>query len=167
MNILVLCTGNSARSILLESILNHQGAGRVAAWSAGSHPVGQVHPQALALLAGHGLPVARLRSKSWDEFAAPGAPVFDLAVTVCGNAATETCPRWPGAPLRAHWGVEDPAAAAPADQPAAFAAAWQILSARATAFLALGPETMAPADLARALPAIAAVDGASTAPTRG
>lgn len=151
MNILVLCTGNSARSILLESILNHQGAGRVRAWSAGSHPAGRVHPQALALLAAKGHATAHLRSKSWDEFAVPGAPVFDLVVTVCGNAAAETCPHWPGAPLRAHWGVEDPVAADPGHQPAAFAAAWETLFARAVALLAPPLESLDRAALSRHL----------------
>lgn len=142
MNILVLCTGNSARSILLEAILNHDGAGRVHAYSAGSKPAGRVHPQSLRLLAGKGIDTLDMRSKSWDEFAAPDAPAMDAVITVCGSAAGETCPVWPGAPLRAHWGVEDPAAAAPSEQPAAFAEAWEILAARAHLFLALPFETM-------------------------
>lgn len=143
MNILVLCTGNSARSILLESILNRDGAARgVRAWSAGSRPAGAVHPQALRLLAAKGHPTDGLRSKSWDEFAAPGTPVMDLVITVCGSAAGETCPVWPGAPLRAHWGIEDPATAPEAAQPAAFAAAYDRLARQAGAFLALGPATL-------------------------
>ncbi|MCV6586544.1 MAG: arsenate reductase ArsC [Marinibacterium sp.] len=137
MNILVLCTGNSARSILLEHILNQAGQGRVRAWSAGSQPTGQVHPQSLTLLGDKGYDLSDARSKSWDEFAADGAPEMDLVITVCGSAAEETCPMWPGAPLRAHWGVEDPAAAAEADWDAAFATAYDILSRRAKAFLAL------------------------------
>jgi arsenate reductase len=137
MNILVLCTGNSARSILLESLLNRLGAGRVTAWSAGSRPAGRVHPASLGLLAAKGYDTAGLRSKSWDEFALPGAPKMDLVITVCGSAAGEACPIWPGAPLRAHWGVEDPAAAAEADWPAAFEAAYAALETRARAFLAL------------------------------
>ena len=146
MNILVLCTGNSARSILLEAILNRDGAARgIRAYSAGSKPAGQVHPQSLRLLSGLGVATDALRSKSWDEFASPDAPVMDAMITVCGSAAGETCPGWPGAPVRAHWGVEDPAAAPVADQPAAFAAAYDRLAARAKALLAVGP-----ADLDRA-----------------
>jgi arsenate reductase (thioredoxin) len=137
MNVLVLCTGNSARSILLESILNHQGAGRVRAWSAGSQPKGTVHPQSIALLDELGYDTGGLRSKSWDEFAGPGALVMDLVITVCGSAAGEVCPVWPGAPLRAHWGVEDPAAAPPEQQEAAFAAAYDRLHSRALALLQL------------------------------
>ncbi len=120
MNILDLCTGNSARSILLEALLNHFGAGRVTGWSAGSHPVGRVHPQALALLARNGIATAGLSSQSWDRFSVSGAPVMDIVITVCGNAASEICPVWPGAPLRAHWGVDDPATAPAEDWPHAF-----------------------------------------------
>ncbi len=122
MNILVLCTGNSARSILLESILTHRSDGRIKAWSAGSKPAGKVHPQSIALLETEGLPTDGLTSQSWDDYAATtDAPVMDAVITVCGSAAEEECPYWPGAPVRTHWGVEDPAAAAPDDQPAAFA----------------------------------------------
>ncbi len=137
MNILVLCTGNSARSILLESILNHRSDGRIKAWSAGSKPAGKVHPQSLKLLAEKGFPTDGLTSQSWDDFATPDAPVMDAVITVCGSAAGEECPYWPGAPLRAHWGVEDPAAAAPDDQPEAFAEAYSLLSAKAESLLAL------------------------------
>ncbi|MEO1638347.1 MAG: arsenate reductase ArsC [Pseudomonadota bacterium] len=136
MNILVLCTGNSARSILLESILNKQSGGRIHAWSAGSKPAGKVHPQSLKLLAEKGYPTDGLTSQSWDDFAAPDAPEMDAVITVCGSAAAEECPYWPGAPLRAHWGVEDPAAAAPDDQPAAFEEAYALLEAKAQAFMA-------------------------------
>jgi len=108
MNILVLCTGNSARSILLESILSHCSDGRICAYSAGSKPAGRVNPAALAQLAAVGLPDSGYRSKTWDEFATLDAPVMDLVVTVCGNARDETCPVWLGAPLSAHWGVDDP-----------------------------------------------------------
>ncbi|EBA10886.1 arsenate reductase ArsC [Roseobacter sp. CCS2] len=147
MNILVLCTGNSARSILLETILNHRSDGRIKAWSAGSKPAGQVHVQSLRLLADKGFPTSGLTSQSWDDFAKPDAPAMYAVITVCGSAAGETCPYWPGTPLRAHWGVEDPAAAAPDDQPAAFAETYAILSAKADALLALPFEEMTQEDL--------------------
>jgi arsenate reductase len=117
MNILVLCTGNSARSILLESYLNAAGDGRVSGFSAGSHPTGTVNPGALRLLMRKGLPVSQLRSKSWDEFAAPDAPLMDLVITVCDAAAGETCPIWPGAPLRGHWGVRRSGRCRPGPRP--------------------------------------------------
>jgi arsenate reductase len=109
-NVLFLCTGNSARSILAEQLMNHWGKGRFRGFSAGSHPKGEVHPIALALLGHMNLPSAGLRSKSWDEFAASGAPRLDFVFTVCDNAAAEVCPVWPGQPMSAHWGVADPAA---------------------------------------------------------
>jgi len=143
-NVLILCTGNSARSILAEAIFNRDGAGRVQAWSAGSNPTGVVNPAALRLLAAKGLPARSYRSKSWDEFAAPGAPQIDLVVTVCGSAAGEVCPVWPGAPLRCHWGVDDPAAAPPDQIDVAFQIAYHRLSARINAFLALPFEAMEP-----------------------
>ena len=110
LHILFLCTGNSARSIMAEVILNHLGGARFRASSAGSHPKGTVHPLALETLQSMGLPVDGLRSKSWEEFAQPGAPPLDVIVTVCDDAAGEVCPIWPGKPITAHWGVEDPAA---------------------------------------------------------
>ncbi|WP_435659494.1 arsenate reductase ArsC [Leisingera caerulea] len=151
MNILVLCTGNSARSILLESIFNTLGAGRVRAYSAGSNPTGKVHPQSLVLLEELGHDTSGARSKSWDEFATEGAPEMDMVITVCASAAGETCPVWPGAPVRAHWGVEDPAAAVQPDWDAAFRAAYATLEKRAKALLETPFETMSPADLSQQL----------------
>ncbi len=138
-NILFLCTGNSARSILAEAIMNRAGRGRFKAWSAGSHPKGEVHPQALKLLESLNYPLEGLRSKSWDEFEAPGAPKFDFIVTVCDNAAGEVCPIWPGQPVRSHWGIADPAAAegSASEFSLAFAEAYRQMSNRIGLFLAL------------------------------
>lgn len=136
-NVLVLCTGNSARSILAEAIFNRDSSGWLRAFSAGSNPTGRVHPAALRLLQRRGLPVTGYRSKSWHEFAAPGAPRIDLVITLCAVVAGEACPAWPDAPMRTHWGVDDPAAA-PTDQiDLAFQSAYHQLSARINAFLAL------------------------------
>ena len=146
LNILVLCTGNSARSILGEMLFNHLGKGRVKAWSAGSQPAGQVNPVALETLQKHGIPCEGARSKSWDEFnasAVPPAPTFDFIFTVCGNAAKETCPVWPGHPATAHWGIDDPAHVEPLEaRRAAFEQAYQELKRRIEAFLALPLEGM-------------------------
>ncbi len=157
MNILVLCTGNSARSILLESIFNHSGNGRLRAYSAGSRPTGKVHPQSLVLLGSKGHDVSNARSKSWDEFAKDDAPGMDIVITVCGSAAGETCPIWPGAPIRAHWGVEDPAAAAEPDWDNAFRTAYDILNCRAAALMDLPVETMDRAELSAQLKRIGAL----------
>jgi arsenate reductase len=138
-NILVLCTGNSARSILSEVLLNVRGEGRFSAWSAGSHPTGRVNPFAIDVLRRHGLSTTGLRSKSWDEFAAPEAPRLDFVITVCGNAAGEVCPVWPGLPGTAHWGVPDPAAVegSDAERAAAFDAAFEVLDRRVMLFAQL------------------------------
>jgi arsenate reductase len=136
-NVLFLCTGNSARSILAEALLNHDGAGRFRAYSAGSFPKGEVHPMAIEVLKGLGFPHEGYRSKSWDEFAVDGAPVFDFIFTVCDNAAGETCPIWPGHPMTAHWGIEDPAAVEGDGQREAFMQALRYLRRRIELFLAL------------------------------
>jgi arsenate reductase len=143
-NVLFLCTGNSARSILAEAILNHEGGGRFRAYSAGSAPKGEVHPMALAVLEGAGLPTDGLRSKSWEAFAAPGAPELDFIFTVCGNAAGEVCPVWPGKPTTAHWGIEDPAAVEGPGQRAAFADALRHMKNRISRFLALPIDSIDP-----------------------
>jgi arsenate reductase len=138
-NVLFLCTGNSARSILAESLLNHWGRGRFHAFSAGSHPKGEVHPIALALLKQLDFPIEGLRSKPWDEFEAAGAPHLHFVFTVCDNAAGEVCPVWPGKPMTAHWGIPDPAAVegSDADKWSAFRAALQALEDRIRAFASL------------------------------
>ena len=138
-NVLFLCTGNSARSILAESYLNAAGKGRFVAYSAGSHPAGKVNPHALELLRKNRFPTEGLRSKSWDEFAKPDAPALDFVFTVCDNAAGEVCPIWPGQPMTAHWGVEDPAAVVGAEEEKrrAFLRAYAELSNRINIFLSL------------------------------
>ncbi len=139
-NVLFLCTGNSARSVLAECYLNHAGRGRFRAFSAGSRPTGRVNPFALELLRSKGIATDGVRSKSWDEFAAPGAPAMDYIFTVCDNAAGETCPLWPGRPATGHWGVDDPAAVEGSDDDrrAAFERAFALLAARIDAFVAQG-----------------------------
>ena len=143
-NVLFLCTGNSARSILAEAYLNSAGQGRFRAYSAGSHPGGKVNSFALELLAKHRIPADGARSKSWDEFARPGAPAVDFVFTVCDNAAGEVCPIWPGQPMTAHWGVADPAAVTGSDEEKgrAFQRAFAELSARINLLLALPIEKL-------------------------
>jgi arsenate reductase (thioredoxin) len=138
-NVLFLCTGNSARSILAECILNREGKGRFRAFSAGSHPKGQVHPFAIDLLKKLNHSTAGLRSKDWEEFAAPGAPAMDFVFTVCDNAANEVCPVWPGQPMTAHWGLPDPAAVegTEAERHLAFADAYRMLLNRISVFTSL------------------------------
>jgi len=143
-NILVLCTGNSARSIMGEALFNTLGAGRFKAYSAGSHPSGRVNPFAIEQVRALGYPVDGLRSKSWDEFALPGAPQMDFIVTVCDNAAGEVCPIWPGHPITAHWGFADPAAVEGSDEVkrAAFAQTLRQIRNRVQLFLSLPLETL-------------------------
>ncbi|MEO7635683.1 MAG: arsenate reductase ArsC [Sphingomicrobium sp.] len=136
-NVLFLCTGNSARSILAEAILKREGGDRFRAFSAGSYPKSEVHPAALALLDEFGFSTDGCRSKSWDEFAAVGAPLLDFVFTVCDNAAGETCPAWPGQPMTAHWGIEDPATVEGDAQKRAFVNAFYSLQRRIALFLAL------------------------------
>jgi arsenate reductase len=139
LNVLFLCTGNSARSILAEAALNAMGKGRFHAWSAGSHPTGKVNPLALEIIRKNRLPMEGYRSKNWDEFAAPGAPELDFVFTVCDNAAGEVCPVWPGQPMTAHWGVPDPAAVEGGDEDKrrAFLRAWAELFNRISIFVSL------------------------------
>ena len=136
-NVLFLCTGNSARSILAEALLNKEGAGRFRGFSAGSFPKGQVHPMSLEVLRGLGFDTEGLRSKSWDEFAGPDAPPIDFIFTVCDDASGETCPIWPGHPMTAHWGIEDPARVEGDGQREAFVTALRYLRRRIELFLAL------------------------------
>ena len=138
-NVLFLCTGNSARSIMGEALLNHQGGERFHAFSAGSHPKGEVHPFAIELLQRAGVPTAGLRSKSWDEFARPAAPALDFVFTVCDNAANEVCPIWPGQPMTAHWGIADPAAVVgtETERRKAFSETLRLLSNRIRIFVSL------------------------------
>lgn len=150
-NVLVLCTGNSARSILAEALFNHLGGGRFKAYSAGSQPSGTVNPVALETLDKHGVPLPEARSKSWDEFAAPGAPEMDFIFTVCASAAGEACPIWPGHPTTAHWGIADPAHVEPlAARREAFETAYRQLARRIGAFVTLPLETLSAQELAAA-----------------
>jgi arsenate reductase (thioredoxin) len=162
-NILFLCTGNSARSILAEAILDKLGAGRFRAFSAGSQPKGAVNPHALTLLQGLGYGTAGLRSKSWSEFARPGAPALDFVFTVCDNAAGESCPVWPGQPITAHWGVPDPAEAtgSPAEIALAFKDAYRMLHQRIAAFTSLPIRSLDALSLQQRLKEIGRMEGAT------
>ncbi|TVR99620.1 MAG: arsenate reductase ArsC [Rhodospirillales bacterium] len=159
-NVLFLCTGNSARSVLAESILNRLGDGRFVAFSAGSQPTGRVNPFALELLEREGYPTANLRSKSWDAFSGPDAPTIDFIFTVCDSAASEVCPIWPGHPTTAHWGIADPAAVdgSDDDKRQAFLDATQRLSRRIERFLALPLNTLDAETLRARLRAIGDID---------
>ena len=162
--VLFLCTGNSARSILAESILAKDGAGIFRAHSAGSTPRGEVHPMALKVLASFGYPTEGFRSKSWNEFEGQDAPALDFVFTVCDNAAGETCPVWPGQPMTAHWGIEDPAAVVgtPIEVERAFVTAFKHLQRRISLFLALPHATLDRMSLTRELEAIGRTEGATS-----
>jgi arsenate reductase len=162
-NVLVLCRGNSARSVMAEAILNKEGAGRINAFSAGSRPKSKPDPRAIAILDDLGYETAALCSKSWDEFAGPDAPTMDFILTVCDAAAGETCPYWPGHPLVAHWGIPDPAAVdgTDAEKRAAFMETYRRLVARITAFVNLDVEQLDLASLKERLAAIGAMEGAT------
>ncbi|MFN3819873.1 arsenate reductase ArsC [Blastomonas sp.] len=161
-NVLFLCTGNSARSILGEAVLNKMGQGRFKAYSAGSHPKGEVHPMALSVLEGMGFDTDGLSSKSWEAFSAPGSPEFDFIFTVCDNAAGETCPVWLGHPTTAHWGIEDPAAVEGEGQRDAFLQALRYLSNRIALFLALPIDSIDQLAMKQQLAEIGTAEGASS-----
>lgn len=163
-NVLFLCTGNTARSILAEGILRKDGAGRFNAFSAGSQPKGAVNPYALKALAAYGYPAQDFRSKSWDEYALPGAPKMDFVFTVCDNAAGEVCPFWPGQPMTAHWGIEDPAAIEGTDieKQRAFNEAFRYLRNRIAAFTSLPLRSIGKLALAARLKEIGGMEGAAS-----
>ena len=162
-NVLFLCTGNSARSVIAEAILNKAGAGKFHAYSAGSQPKGQVNPHALQLLQSLGYDTAEMRSKSWDVFATDGAPKFDFVFTVCDNAAAESCPVWPGQPMTAHWGIADPAEAkgTPAEVSLAFKEAYRLLNQRISVFTALPLRSLDQLSLKHRLKQIGEMEGAT------
>jgi arsenate reductase len=166
---LFLCSGNTARSVLAEGVLRKDGAGRFHAFSAGSHPKGAIHPFAIKTLAAFGYPTDGFRSKSWDEFARAGAPPMDFVFTVCDSAAGEACPIWPGHPITAHWGVEDPAAVEGSDieKERAFTAAFRFLRNRISAFLALPLASLDEMTIAARLREIGRGDGATVLSGRG
>ena len=161
MNVLILCTGNSARSVLAEAIFNRVGKGRFTAYSAGSQPKGDVNPTAVKLLADLGYDVAQFRSKSWDEFAGDDAPIMNFVFTVCDSAAGEACPLWPGGPVKAHWGLPDPAAVEGTDEDKylAFLKTYALLSDRIGSFVNLGIEELDDAKLARKVKDIGEMPG--------
>ncbi|MDX1013915.1 arsenate reductase ArsC [Sinorhizobium medicae] len=163
-NVMFLCTGNSARSIIAESVLRRDGAGKFNAYSAGSQPKNKVNPFAIETLAGHHYPVEGLRSKSWDEFAVPGAPELDFVFTVCDNAAGEACPVWPGQPMTAHWGVDDPAAVegTDAEKRVAFATTLRHMKLRIAAFAALPVESLERLSLTARLHEIGQMEGSTS-----
>jgi arsenate reductase (thioredoxin) len=161
-NVLFLCTGNSARSILAEAVLAKDGAGRFNAFSAGSQPKGEPHPMALAVLHDFGFAHKGFRSKSWSEFAQPGAPEIDLIITVCDNAAGETCPVWPGKPITAHWGIEDPAAVEGPGQREAFLDALRYLRRRIELLVALPMASLNAMSLQRRVRTIDSEEGATS-----
>jgi arsenate reductase (thioredoxin) len=163
-NVLFLCTGNTARSVLAEGILRKDGAGRFNAFSAGSQPKGVVNPFALKVLGAFGYPADGFRSKTWDEFAGPDAPRMDFVFTVCDGAAGESCPVWPGRPVSAHWGIADPAAVegSDVDKERAFVEAFRYMKNRIAAFLALPVASLDEASLTANLNRIGALDGASS-----
>ena len=162
-NVLFLCTGNSARSIMSESILRKDGAARFRAFSAGYRPAGRVNPLALKILARFDYPIDGLRSKSWDEFAGPGAPIMDFVFSVCDDAAEELCPKWPGQPMSARWGIGDPVAAEGSDieKEAAFLTAFRYLKVRIGTFLTLPLDRIGPAALDTTLQEIGRSEGAT------
>lgn len=160
-NVLFLCTGNSARSILAESILNQLGAGRFRAFSAGSQPKGQVHPMALEVLKDYHYPHEGFRSKNWREFEEPGSPEMDFVITVCDNAAGESCPVWPGQPMTAHWGIEDPAAVEGDGQKLAFIQAFNHMRRRIELFVSLPTSSLARLELESRVRKIGQEEGAT------
>lgn len=163
-NVLFLCTGNSARSIMAEGILRKDGAGKFRAFSAGSHPKGRVNPFAIKVLDSSGYPTEGLRSKSWEEFARPDAPIMDFVFTVCDNAAGEICPIWPGQPMTAHWGIEDPAAIEGSDiqKETAFVTAFRYLKTRIGVFAALPLKNLDQVALGTKLREIGQSEGATS-----
>jgi len=166
-NVLFLCTGNTARSVLAEGILRKDGAGRFNAYSAGSQPKGVVNPFALKVLGDQGYPTDGFRSKNWDEFAVPGAPVMDFVFTVCDSAAGEACPLWPGQPMTAHWGIPDPAAVDGTDleKEAAFVTAFKQMRNRITVFTALPLKSIDALSLNAKLKEIGRLEGSTDART--
>jgi protein-tyrosine-phosphatase len=163
-NVLFLCTGNSARSIMAEAILTRVGGGGFRAWSAGSQPKGRLHPEAIRLLRGLDYDTSGFRSKSWNEFTAPGAPLFDFVFTVCDNAAAEACPVWPGQPMTAHWGVPDPAEAVgtPAEVALAFKDSYRMLHQRIGIFASLPLRSLEQLSLQKKLDEIGRMQRAAT-----